>query len=62
MLEYVYRLEREGKLEAAVKCYREALADEPNQETAKSRMKIITVALEKQVGIDILAGYILQRC
>ena len=52
------RLEREGKLEAALKCYREALADNPHQETARERLKIITTALEKQVGIDHLRAVV----
>lgn len=47
------RLEREGQLEAAVKCYREALADDPHQETARERLRIITTALEKQVGAPL---------
>ena len=38
-----------------MRCYREALADEPNQETAKTRLRVITVALEKQVGIELCA-------
>ena len=47
------RLEREGKLEAAMKCYREALADDPHQVTARERLKVITVALEMQVEVQL---------
>ena len=46
------RLEKDGKLERAVQCYREALADDPSQQTARTRLELITAALEKQVGIN----------
>ena len=47
----IARLEKEGKLERAVECYREALADDPSQQTARTRLELIIAALEKQVGI-----------
>ena len=45
------RLEKDGRLERAVQCYREALADDPSQQTARTRLELISAALEKQVGI-----------
>ena len=44
------RLERKGDVDRAMKCYREALADDPEEETAKARLGILTAALEKQVS------------
>ena len=44
-----YRLEREGDIKGALRCYREALADNPQAEPAKTRSAILTTALEKKV-------------
>lgn len=52
-VQYAHRLEREGKLEAAAACYREALADDPEQEAARTRLNIIVTALEKQVQTEL---------
>ena len=47
---YMYhRLEREGDIKGALRCYREALADNPQAEPAKTRSAILTTALEKKV-------------
>ena len=43
------RLEEQGKLESALHCYKEALADNPKSEVAKSRLEFITTVLERQV-------------
>ena len=32
-------------------CYREALADDPDQTTAKARLSIVTKQQEKKVGL-----------
>ena len=48
-LSFSHRLEKEGKLQQAMRCYREALADDPKEETAKTRLGLLTAALEKQV-------------
>ena len=54
---HTYRLERRGNLEAATRCYREALADDPQEETARLRLEIITTAMEKKVGGARGRGY-----
>ena len=51
LLVVIARLEKDGKLERAVQCYREALADDPSQLTARTRLELISAALEKQVGV-----------
>lgn len=51
------RLEKESRLEEAMQCYREALADDPSQQTARTRLELITNALEKQVGINSLLDW-----
>ena len=44
------RLEKEGRLERAVVCYREAIADDPSQESAKGRLEVLKKVLEKKVS------------
>ena len=44
-----YRLERQGEFKVALRCYREALADNPESEPAKTRAGLLTAALEKKV-------------
>ena len=51
LLVVIARLEKDGKLERAVQCYREALADDSGQLTARTRLELISAALEKQVGV-----------
>jgi hypothetical protein len=51
LLVVIARLEKDGKLERALQCYREALADDPGQTTARTRLELISAALEKQVGV-----------
>ena len=46
---YIYRLERQGEFKVALCCYREALADNPDSEPAKTRAGLLTAALEKKV-------------
>lgn len=46
-----YRLEKEGNMDRAMRCYREALADNPEEDTARVRLDILTAAAEKQVCV-----------
>ena len=48
-----YRLEEEGNMDGAMRCYREALADNPEEETARVRLDILTTAAEKQVCVSM---------
>ena len=43
------RLEGKGQIDTAMRCYREALADNPEEETAKMRLGLLMAAKEKQV-------------
>lgn len=50
---YGQQLQREGSVEAAMRCYREALADDPSQTTAREGLALLTAALEKQVWWEV---------
>ena len=43
------RLEAEGKLSEAMKCYKKALKNESSSEKAKNKMESLTTVLEQQV-------------
>ncbi len=43
------RLEKSGRNEEAMRCYREALADDPHQDLARQRLQLLTAITEKQV-------------
>lgn len=51
VLLYTFRLEGEGSLEEAAVCYREALADDPDQTSAKTRLMVVSKQLERKVGL-----------
>lgn len=40
-------------MDRAMRCYREALADNPEEETARVRLDILTAAAEKQVCVCV---------
>lgn len=44
------RLEEQGRLERALVCYQEALADDPAQEAAKTKLEKLRKVLEKKVS------------
>uniref|UniRef100_A0A1X7VPS5 S1 motif domain-containing protein n=1 Tax=Amphimedon queenslandica TaxID=400682 RepID=A0A1X7VPS5_AMPQE len=47
---YGRELERQGEFKVALRCYREALADNPESEPAKTRAALLTAALEKKAA------------
>jgi tetratricopeptide (TPR) repeat protein len=49
---YGQKLERNGELKLALRCYREALADNPNYEPARSRARVLKFALELKVCLS----------
>ena len=51
------RLEKLGKLKSALRCYREALADNPSTEPAKSRAALLTSILEKKVCLCLFVMF-----
>jgi len=48
-----HRLEKLGNVDGAMRCYREALADSPEEETARTRLDILTAAAEKKVCLSV---------
>lgn len=36
-------------MQEAMRCYKEALADDPSQTTARQRLEVLTAIMEKQV-------------
>ena len=48
-----HRLEKLGDIDRAMRCYREALADSPEEETARTRLGILTAAAEKKVCVSV---------
>ena len=39
-------------MDGAMRCFREALADDPEEETARTRLQILTTAKKKQVRME----------
>ena len=56
-----FRFERKGEIKQALHCYREALADNPSSEPAKSRASILTAVLEKKV-CRVITGHVTLFC
>lgn len=50
-LVHFVRLEEEGCLSEAALCYREALADDPDQTSAKARLDVVSKQLQRKVGL-----------
>ncbi|XP_064382793.1 tetratricopeptide repeat protein 14-like isoform X5 [Halichondria panicea] len=46
---YGRELEKSGRIEEAMRCYKEALADDPHQSMARQRLQLLTAITEKQV-------------
>jgi hypothetical protein len=46
----VCRLEKQGRIERAIVCYQEAVADDSSQEAAKTKLELLKKILEKKVG------------
>ena len=47
------RLEKEGQIKSALRCYQEALADDPESETAKTKVELLKAVLLKQVCLPV---------
>ncbi|XP_064382794.1 tetratricopeptide repeat protein 14-like isoform X6 [Halichondria panicea] len=45
---YGRELEKSGRIEEAMRCYKEALADDPHQSMARQRLQLLTAITEKQ--------------
>ena len=51
---FIFRLESERDLKKALRCYREALADDPSTQPAKTRAEYIISVLEKKVCLALV--------
>ena len=58
MLTPCLRLEREGQIKPALRCYQEALADDPESDSAKTKVELLKAVLQKQVCFFICLPFL----